>query len=256
MGKCSQKHLYDRTSCHLAFARRGSKTYCHKWLRGLLADGVRPDVVVLEEIQGEWVEAEQFWILYLRFLGARLTNLTAGGEGLTGRRMSGEEIEKMRARHKGTSRSEETKARMRAAWTPERRQRQGDRLKGKSLSEAARANMSVAARGKKLTDSHKKAIGAAVAGRILTDNHKRKVGEGIRRAWTPERRAAMSKLVRERRRAARRDTCKQGHPLSGDNLYIDPHGAHCCRTCRNAERRERRRKLRELASLAARSEAA
>ena len=26
--------------------------------------------------------------------------------------------------------------------------------------------------------------------------------------------------------------CRSGHPLSGDNLYVDPRGERCCRTCR------------------------
>lgn len=38
--------------------------------------------------------------------------------------------------------------------------------------------------------------------------------------------------------AARRQTCPKGHPLSGDNLYVYPHGGRCCRTCQRAAARE------------------
>ncbi len=29
--------------------------------------------------------------------------------------------------------------------------------------------------------------------------------------------------------------CPKGHPLSGDNLYVDPRGKRCCRLCRRAQ---------------------
>lgn len=32
--------------------------------------------------------------------------------------------------------------------------------------------------------------------------------------------------------------CKAGHPLSGDNLYIDPRGNRYCRACRTRRRKE------------------
>jgi len=35
-----------------------------------------------------------------------------------------------------------------------------------------------------------------------------------------------------------------GHPLSGENLYVNPRGARCCRTCINARRRARRAEAR------------
>jgi hypothetical protein len=34
---------------------------------------------------------------------------------------------------------------------------------------------------------------------------------------------------------ARKTHCKQGHPLSGTNLYLKPSGARICLTCRRAE---------------------
>jgi hypothetical protein len=47
----------------------------------------------------------------------------------------------------------------------------------------------------------------------------------------------------------KRTTCKRGHPLSGENLYVDPkYAKHHCRTCRkmwgviqDAKRRDRKR---------------
>jgi len=38
--------------------------------------------------------------------------------------------------------------------------------------------------------------------------------------------------VNMERRAALITSCKHGHPLSGDNLYVDPRGRRGCKTCR------------------------
>lgn len=37
-----------------------------------------------------------------------------------------------------------------------------------------------------------------------------------------------------------RDVCKRGHPLAGDNLYVQPsNGKRYCRSCQTRRRRER-----------------
>jgi hypothetical protein len=36
---------------------------------------------------------------------------------------------------------------------------------------------------------------------------------------------------------ARKTHCKRGHPLSGDNLYVQPRGYRNCRTCKQAQQR-------------------
>ena len=40
---------------------------------------------------------------------------------------------------------------------------------------------------------------------------------------------------------ARKTECLQGHPLSGENLYIAPNGSRKCRTCQVARTREWRK---------------
>jgi hypothetical protein len=37
---------------------------------------------------------------------------------------------------------------------------------------------------------------------------------------------------------ARKTHCKKGHPLSGDNLYINPKGERNCRTCQDENRKK------------------
>jgi hypothetical protein len=46
----------------------------------------------------------------------------------------------------------------------------------------------------------------------------------------------MAAQLRKRGRP-RQDACKNGHPLSGDNLYVAPSGERQCCTCRNAAKR-------------------
>lgn len=45
-------------------------------------------------------------------------------------------------------------------------------------------------------------------------------------------------------RIKRRTHCRNGHELSGDNLYVRPNGDHACITCRRARARAYRRTLR------------
>lgn len=48
----------------------------------------------------------------------------------------------------------------------------------------------------------------------------------------PEHLEAVTQKENMRRRYANQTHCKHGHPLSGDNLYIDPRNKRGCKTCR------------------------
>ena len=74
-----------RLTFHMCASQLRSKNHRAHWLRGLLAAGARPELVILETVSNDtWQEAEQFWIGYFKFIGANLTNSTEGGEGLSG----------------------------------------------------------------------------------------------------------------------------------------------------------------------------
>jgi len=68
-------HMKDRTA-----------SYRGKWIRHLKSLGLKPVCVVIEDDLSSKIvnDAEIFWIAYFKFLGARLINATAGGEGCTG----------------------------------------------------------------------------------------------------------------------------------------------------------------------------
>jgi hypothetical protein len=92
------KRLPKRLVDHIAAAKRSrTKRHCLAWIAGLLLNGRAPEIFALETVPaGEcWIEAEQFWIAYWRFVGADLCNLTIGGEGAPGARKSAAERERI-----------------------------------------------------------------------------------------------------------------------------------------------------------------
>lgn len=119
-----------RLDSHLGRATRGENTHKDRWLRKLLAAGVRPSLAVVASGSGDgWKECEQFWISTLRAAGCDLTNSTAGGEG------------SMEFRH-----SESSKRLM------------SSRHRGKVLSSGHRLAISLAVKGRMLSPSHRKAL--------------------------------------------------------------------------------------------------
>ena len=68
---------------HVCASQLAAKTHRNHWIKSLLVNGNKPEVVVLEEIpDSEWEIAESWWIEYWKFLGASLVNGTSGGDGL------------------------------------------------------------------------------------------------------------------------------------------------------------------------------
>jgi hypothetical protein len=90
-------HMRDRSNCHKVH-----------WLSQLSAAGLRPIGVVLSEVEGEWPwqGEECYWIAKLKSMGARLTNNTSGGDGVSG--VTGESKERMLATWRGRKHSPET----------------------------------------------------------------------------------------------------------------------------------------------------
>lgn len=74
--------LEGRLKGHLSDARMFKyKHHTSRWIRKLLRDDLSPDIVLLEEVSGDWVKAEIWWIAQGRKLGWPLTNSTIGGDG-------------------------------------------------------------------------------------------------------------------------------------------------------------------------------
>lgn len=91
-----------RLSGHLYEARKGRETHCHRWIRTLLRAGTVPTMTILEiSDRVSWAERERAWIVRLRSMGCPLTNITDGGEGVSGHRHSPETRAKLSASHAG-----------------------------------------------------------------------------------------------------------------------------------------------------------
>jgi hypothetical protein len=65
---------------HLTEAKKKRKSHRHHWLNSLTDDGIRPGILILEEVSEEnWQEREQYWIEHY---ADTVVNGTIGGDGL------------------------------------------------------------------------------------------------------------------------------------------------------------------------------
>lgn len=121
-------HMQDKTPCH--------RTH---WLQSLKARGLKPDMVILERVEGAWPwqESERFWIAYGKRHGWRLTNNTDGGDGVEG--LPADTRAKMAAIWLGRKHSAESKAKIGAA------------SRGRKHSTESREHMRQIMTGRKIT---------------------------------------------------------------------------------------------------------
>jgi group I intron endonuclease len=102
---------------HICDARRRAKSYVHRWILSLLDAGLKPEMIVVQKVPatGDRVKAERKWIAIYRKQGARLANLTEGGDGCPGYKMSDEGRAYISACRKASGISKENRAKMQAA---------------------------------------------------------------------------------------------------------------------------------------------
>lgn len=98
----------DRLTYHISHARRGSTVNCHRWILELDADGLVPLIDIVELVSDDdWQQREIFWIRYFVDQGAELTNMTAGGMGVSA--MTAEIREKISKTKFGSHHTDEAK---------------------------------------------------------------------------------------------------------------------------------------------------
>lgn len=121
-------------------------THKARWIRQLLALGLQPTMQILEQGDDTALreEAERRWIAHYRSAGARLTNLTDGGDGVPGHR-----------------------------WTDEQRAQ----LYGRPVTEDARKKISAARKGQPMNAQHRERLIALHTGKPLSEEHKQKIRE-------------------------------------------------------------------------------
>jgi hypothetical protein len=73
-------------------------SYKYRWIRRLKALGLRPVMEILEiATEANWSDRERYWISHYRSIGAKLTNVTSGGEGCFGRPLPLEQLARFHA---------------------------------------------------------------------------------------------------------------------------------------------------------------
>ena len=197
------KSLESRFAMHVNSAfNRGSKTHLARWMRSL---GVLPEVRALMVVNGDGCQAEQGIIALYRAKGYRLTNITAGGEGVVGRVCSPEQRKKISDSNRGRVFTEDHRAKMSASRKGVKRKphtaeacakisaaMQGNtRALGFKHSAESRQNMSAAMKG------HKRALG-----RVLSPETRAKIGNSNRgKIRTEETKAKLSAAKIGKKRA-------------------------------------------------------
>lgn len=197
-----------RFTSHLRDKRPSRKV---NWIKTLRAAGLEPGMEILEALDenteiSDWQEAERFWISYMRSIGANLTNLTEGGEGLHGHIFTPEHRAKIGAAHKGRFVSQETRVRM----AESRMHLSFDHLR----------RLAAEQKGKPLTPEHRAAIGKSWLGRKHTPETKAKIrAASLGRKCSAETRAKMS-IVQKNRTPEHQEklsATKRGKKLSAEH---------------------------------------
>lgn len=225
-------NLYMRFAAHISEAatRKGYNPRKEKWTRDLLREGLEPVLEVLEECdEYNHEEIERAWIAEAKAKGAKLFNISEGGNGwLYGKDhpMHG----KFGAEHHsfGFRHTEESKRKMseaqkkRPSMSDENRRKTSERLKGTKRSDEDRRKMSEGRMGckvKPFTEEHKAKISQA---------HKGKKGPKQKEETKIKRGLAISMTNAIKRGDIVRVRQLQSEHFLAFGFYNQKHGHHFC----------------------------
>lgn len=144
----------DRFKGHLRPSALKPKTRRTSWIKSVLAAGERPIGSVIQSLSTRQglAEAEVYWIAFFKAEGCRLTNGTAGGEGVV------DPSPEVRAKLSAASRGRRC--------TPEQLERLSIAHRGQIISESTRRAVSLAMRGKPKSLETRAKMKAAQAKRV------------------------------------------------------------------------------------------
>lgn len=194
VGKSVQpKHRYKQ-HCNV----KNRVSWVNRWLGELQSLGLKPTMEVLEWVKPEdWQEAEIRWIAYYKELGAKLCNLTKGGDGVLGHQHNLATRERLR----------EAAKRQWGSMTEEQKQAYRDFSKGRKQTSEEKAKQIAAQTGKTYSDQWRSNISKSLKGRRNTPEQMAKQMEVVNRQWlTGERKVteAMREQYRTRVRSRKR----------------------------------------------------
>jgi len=217
----TRKKLARRLAQHIGDAYR-MKNYRQRWMTGLARIGVVPEIELYAEVpDGNGPAAERAAIVLLGMLGASLTNLTVGGEGVIGYDHRPETRQRLSEVHTGRILSTERRERIRIGllrawsegrrknpktpthlWTQEVRAKISAAHKGRTLPADRRAQISAALTGLKQSDATRAKRSASLRGNtngrgaVWTLEMRRRQAE-ITSGWTPQMRSRHAEIMSE-----------------------------------------------------------
>lgn len=135
-----------------AYEKSSRRVY--HWIRELVCEGHRPEIVLIEFVQADvnLIDCETGWIRYFRNIGCQLTNATgrAGGTGMTGKRHS-----------------DETKRRI------------SEKKTGAKMSDAARKNIGAAVLGRRYHEDVRRRMGVSKIGKVRSEETRAKCADAL-----------------------------------------------------------------------------
>lgn len=158
--------LQRRLSAHV-IASKQPRTYVAKWVKSLVTQGFIPVIAEIESVRNGWQEAEQRWIKHFQDSGARLTNISIGGEGCSGYTHSLDAKRRIAAAGIGRKHTPETIAKMR----------------GRTFTEEHRRNISIARKGATISVEQRIAISKKLTGLRPSIESRQKMRESAKRGW-------------------------------------------------------------------------
>lgn len=228
VGKSKQPTV--RLQQHLTKANNGARSHVHNWLRSILSRGSKVELHLLGAVpEKEWKDKERAAVTFYRQRVPGLCNQHPGGQGptefaeqskqkirkaLTGKCASQETIRKLRESHLGHKPSRETIEKRRASNTGKTRSAE-TKLKTKlsllRVWESEEYRCKVAQSRQNKNYKHSEEVRAKLRGRNpfakFSAEERRAIidkrNRAISAAFTPERRAAYSKMMRSMRKEKR-----------------------------------------------------
>lgn len=196
------RYLHERHKAHIREAKRRPRLPVHHWIAKRIVQKDWLVIRLLEYVRpgADWAARERFWITKYREQGHNLLNLTEGGEGLAGHVFTAEHREKIAASIR-TGAYFDCETCGTAFW-----RKQAEIKKG-NCRFCSRHCYSRSLKGK---------------------------AKSVPRSATERGVVAAAK----KRRA--QTHCLRGHPLSGDNLYLNPRGIRVCKQCRRIHKQRAR----------------
>ena len=181
-------NLKRRLKSHLHAAKSGVTTHTARWIQSLFQQGDRPRMEVLEEADEQhWEQRERYWIAFYRKAGSCLTNLTDGGGGGLGHKVTDSQRRRMSEKMRGRPRP------------PEYRQRiaQGMKAYFNSLSANEREKFAESRRGHYPSKETRQKLSKSQLKRFSDPEARRRLGEahrGLKRSDETRRKQSIAAL--------------------------------------------------------------